>query len=179
MTRYKESDLIRTPRWCVEKLLEFEEFPPDSLILEPCCGDGAIAKVLEERGFRVRAIDKYNHGYGEVKDLFEETERYDFIITNPPFTRQQAVKRHLIKLARKRLILLWYLKNLGQELETWTGRFLRRVYILGKIDWKEADLGWFFAWYVWDLESKSNEVVVRDLRRQVNQLNLTERQNGS
>ena len=41
-------DFYRTPRWCVEALLECEPIAPP--YFDPCCGDGAILEVLAEYG---------------------------------------------------------------------------------------------------------------------------------
>jgi hypothetical protein len=52
------------------------------IIYEPCCGNGAIVKFLETRGFTVIARDLYTT---EVKHdyLTEEDPEYDVMITNP------------------------------------------------------------------------------------------------
>lgn len=39
-----ELDFYQTPKIAIEKLLEKEDF--QNKILEPCCGQGAISKVL-------------------------------------------------------------------------------------------------------------------------------------
>ena len=99
----------------------------------------------------VKSTDKYDYGYGEKKDLFEINEKFDNIITNPPFTQQQKVKKHLLSLTRKKLALLWYVKNLGNEIETKTSKGLKSVYVFNKkINWVETKLGWLFAWYIWE-----------------------------
>jgi methylase of polypeptide subunit release factors len=143
-----KNDFVRTPKEITEALLRYEKF--EGTILEPCCGDGAISKILEKTN-KVYSFDKFAHGYGKEKDLFEITEKYDNIITNPPFTQQQLVKKHLLPLANKKLALLWYVKNLGNEIEARSSKGLKNVYVFDKrIEWKETKLGWLFAWYVWE-----------------------------
>jgi hypothetical protein len=144
-----KNDFVQTPKEITEALLKLEKF--EGKILEPCCGAGAISNVLKSEGYDVISSDKFSYGYGDSKDLFEVTEEYDNIITNPPFTQQQKVKKHLLSLAKKKVALLWYVKNLGNEIETKTSKNLKTVYVFNKrIDWVETKLGWLFAWYVWE-----------------------------
>jgi len=143
-----KNDFVQTPAEITEALLKYETF--DGSILEPCCGAGAISVVLEQK-YEVISSDKNYYGFGERKDLFSITKLYDNIVTNPPFTGQQNVKKHLLSITKKKLALLWYVKNLGNEIETKTSKNLRNVYVFNKrINWAETKLGWLFAWYVWD-----------------------------
>lgn len=79
-----KNDFVRTPILITEALLKYEKF--EGSILEPCCGDGSITRILEKQ-YKVYSSDKYDYGYGEIKDLFEIKGQYDNIITNPPFTQ--------------------------------------------------------------------------------------------
>ena len=155
----EKHDFVRTPKEITEALLRYEKF--DGEILEPCCGDGAISKVLEKE-YKVKSFDKFEYGFGEQKDLFEITKQYDNIITNPPFTQQQLVKKHLLSLTKKKLALLWYVKNLGNEIETKTSKNLKCVYVFNKkINWVEVKLGWLFAWYVWEIGYEGDVIIKR------------------
>lgn len=157
------NDFVRTPRYVTEALLENESF--DGTILEPCCGDGAISKVLQASGYQVTSSDKFDYGFGSQKDLFYIQEHCENAITNPPFTHQQKVKRHLLSITNKKLALLWYVKNLGNEMETKSSRNLKAVYIFDKrIEWVEAKLGWLFAWYVWE-KGYEGDVTIRRIKR--------------
>lgn len=49
-------------------------------ILEPACGNGAIVKVLKEKGFaKIICYDKETN-------FLKETKQYPYIITNPPYS---------------------------------------------------------------------------------------------
>lgn len=63
---------------------------------EPACGDGAISKVLIERGHKVLSTDLVNRGYGVtgVDFLKQKNSLGDSIITNPPFDLAEAFIRH-------------------------------------------------------------------------------------
>ena len=155
-----EKDFVRTPKIVIEALLKYEQF--DGEILEPCCGDGVISESLKEKRYKVISSDLIDRGYGEVKDLLTITGIHDNIITNPPFTQQQVVKKHLLSLTKKKLALLWYVKNLGNEIETKTSKHLKTVYVFNqKIPWVEVKLGWLFAWYIWDKDYEGDVTIKR------------------
>lgn len=155
-----KNDFVKTPLPIIQALLRYEKF--EGLILEPCCGDGAISEALVNEGYNVQSSDKFIYGYGTEKDLFDITETHDNIITNPPFGQQQAVKRHLLNITGKKLALLWYVKNLGNELETKTSKNLKNIYLFNKrIEWEGAKLGWLFAWYVWEKGYEGNVTIKR------------------
>ena len=154
-----QNDFVRTPKIITEALLQYEKF--DGLILEPCCGDGAISKILQSK-YPVISTDKFDYGFGAKKDLFDITDCYDNIITNPPFTQQVAVAKHLLTIVKKKMALLWYVKNIGNVLESRNSRNLKIVYIINqRIDWEETKLGWLFAWYVWDKEYNGDILIKR------------------
>lgn len=75
----KKSDFYETPYSMTQKLLDREQF--FGTILEPSCGNGAIVKVLERNGYSVVSKDISN-GH----NFLNENDRYESIITNPPFS---------------------------------------------------------------------------------------------
>jgi hypothetical protein len=153
------NDFVRTPPEITRALLQHEDF--QGKILEPCCGDGAISKILLQH-HEVESSDKYDYGYGKTADLFNTRDTYPNIITNPPFTQQQAVKKHLLSITGDKLALLWYVKNLGNEIETKTSANLKAVYVFSKrINWIEVKLGWLFGWYVWQKGYRGDVVIKR------------------
>ncbi len=75
----KKSDFYETPYSMTSHLLEVEDFNKSLTVCEPACGDGAIVKILEKKWDNVVAYDI-------EKNFLWETENYDYIITNPPFS---------------------------------------------------------------------------------------------
>lgn len=78
--------------------------PEGSLILEPACGDGAMAKALEECGYRVHATDlREDSGYGEGGIDFLKADIYpgvfDAVVTNPPFNLAAAFIERSLEVA--------------------------------------------------------------------------------
>lgn len=62
----------------------------DQLILEPCCGDKHISKLLEKHHNTVVSTDI---SYGEEYDAsnykyWEGKYRYDYVVTNPPYNKE-------------------------------------------------------------------------------------------
>ena len=79
-----EFDYYPTPAVATEALLAVEKFEGD--IWEPACGDGAVSKVLEAHGYKVRSTDLIDRGYGEGNhDFLTSPYTATNVITNPPF----------------------------------------------------------------------------------------------
>ena len=81
------ADFYATPPECTIALLDnFDWLFSGSRIWEPACGDGAISKVLEGRGYEVISTDLYYRGYGDSGMNFLNADcNCGGIITNPPF----------------------------------------------------------------------------------------------
>lgn len=78
----KKSDFYETPYSMTEQLLEAELFDRTKTILEPACGEKAIVKVLNENWNNVEARDLIQTGH----DFLACEDKYNYIITNPPFS---------------------------------------------------------------------------------------------
>ena len=80
-------NFYRTPPGVTKALLRSVRLP--TAIWEPCCGDGAMARVLESHGHHVVATDLVDRGYGEGdRDFLMESRLPDgvtAIVTNPPY----------------------------------------------------------------------------------------------
>ena len=88
-------DFYSTDPDCVKDLLELEQF--GNKVLEPCCGNGNIAKVLTDAGYDVTATDLYDHGYGNAGvDCFDYTNLDQDIITNPPYSLTTEFIEHML-----------------------------------------------------------------------------------
>ena len=80
-------DFYATPAWVTAALLRHVTFR--SPIWEPCCGDGAMASVLEAHGHHVVSTDIADRGYGtpgvDVLACRSVPEGCRAIVTNPPY----------------------------------------------------------------------------------------------
>ena len=84
-TEREVNDFYATPPIATKMLCELETFSKN--ILEPCCGQGHIAKVLQEQGYNVEAMDLIDRGFGKGGvDFLQYNEVVDAdCITNPPY----------------------------------------------------------------------------------------------
>jgi hypothetical protein len=82
-----DGDFYPTPTWVTECLLG--KVALRGPVWEPCCGDGAIAKVLTAAGHKVVATDLVDRGYGRGGVDFYQTSQVPdgcrAVITNPPY----------------------------------------------------------------------------------------------
>jgi hypothetical protein len=81
------NEFYPTPSWVTECLLRHVELR--GRVWEPCCGDGAIAKVVAGRGYEVVASDLADYGFGRAGvDIFQVSrmpEGCRALVTNPPY----------------------------------------------------------------------------------------------
>jgi len=158
-----DTDFYRTPEIATEKLLEKESFT--GVIWEPACGDGAISKVLIEKGYNVLSSDLYNHGYGVPNiDFTNVSNVYDWksIITNPPYNLAREFIDKGLELTKHndgKLALLLRLSFLeGQKRKAlFETSPLKRVYVFSKRitfsrpgETRELSGMMAYAWFVWD-----------------------------
>ena len=80
----EQNDFYPTPPNGILPLLEKESFKGS--IWECACGDGAISKILLNKGYKVYSSDLIDRGYGVFGlDFLNTNKKFDNIITNPPF----------------------------------------------------------------------------------------------
>lgn len=91
----QEDDFYATPPEATKALLAaYGPFLKDrGTILEPCCGDGAISKVLESEGYSVVSSDLVARGYGTQQNIFDVQYGHPITITNPPFSIAEEIVR--------------------------------------------------------------------------------------
>ncbi len=83
----QQNDFYPTPAWVTEALLDCVTLRGP--VWEPCCGDGAMARVMAARTHRVVASDLVDRGFGRagVDFLASQTFPEDCrsMVTNPPY----------------------------------------------------------------------------------------------
>jgi hypothetical protein len=100
----QEQNFYPTPAWVTEALLRRVRLP--KRIWEPCCGNGAMAQVLESHGHHVVGTDLVDRGYGEGgRDFLMESRLPDgvtAVVTNPPYgkTLLPKIVDHALELTR-------------------------------------------------------------------------------
>jgi hypothetical protein len=69
------NDCVQTPIYLCKQIVE--HFDPEGKILEPCCGEGNFLKVINADWCEI------NKG----KDFLNTQGQWDWIITNPPYSK--------------------------------------------------------------------------------------------
>jgi hypothetical protein len=126
-------DLYQTPEEAVRPLLRW--LPRGTPFIEPCCGEGALARSLEASGHRCMGAydlptDARSHRYGVKQGVI--------FITNPPFWGQPKDLHPLIE-------------NLSDQAPTWllmsadwlfnqssgplAAKRMRRIVAVGRVRW--------------------------------------------
>jgi hypothetical protein len=152
-------DFFPTPAWATHALVESERF--DGVIWECACGDGAMARVLEQAGYKVRATDLYGRGHGEAGvDFLKARTKADNIVTNPPYNVAEAFVAQGLKLARRKFALLLrlaFLEGANRANTIFLKNPPSRVWIFSERitfymkDAERAGSGTTaYAWFVWD-----------------------------
>lgn len=90
-----EADMVFTPRLLAKEIIE--NFNPYGLTLDPCKGDGSFYDQV--RG------DKVWCELSEGKDFFTWTEKVDWIITNPPWSKMRSFLSHSYTLTNNIVLL--------------------------------------------------------------------------
>ena len=93
---FNEKDEYYTPKILVEPILKY--IKPNSTVWCPFDTENSeFVILLREAGHKVL----YSHiWYGQDFFEYEPTEEYDYIISNPPFTKKLAVLDRLYKLGK-------------------------------------------------------------------------------
>ena len=164
----KKSDFYETPYSITRQFLEVET-GISGKILEPSCGNGAIVKVLKDKGFDVIGKDlEFGH------DFLRETERYDAIITNPPFSIAYEFIQKCKELSNYFALLLplSYLhgKKRFDNIYSDQNFPLSRIYVFTRYpmlgeplrdDGKYNTGMMVYAWFVWDMKTKGKEPIIK------------------
>lgn len=161
-----QHEFFSTPRPVTLALLNREGF--DGTVWEPACGDGAMARVLSERGCEVVASDIVDRGYGEVADFLTTHRAVDHVVTNPPFSKAVEFVRHGLRCARRKVAIIQRLQFLegGRRVPFFRETPLKAVYVFAKrvTFFAEADPGrenttTAHAWFVWEHGYRGEPVV--------------------
>lgn len=157
-------DDFPTPPWATRALLEYIIQPDGSQsCLEPACGAGHMARVLQEYFGEVRYSDAYDYGFGPMSDFLldpHEKESVDWVITNPPFRLAEEFVLKALTIARVGVAVLArtvFLESSGRykrifetQPPTKFAQFVERVpMVKGRLDAK-ATTATGYAWLVWE-----------------------------
>lgn len=166
MQRRKEPhdslDYFPTPPWATRALCERLQLK-SSVVLEPACGGGYMAKPLAEYARKVIARDVHDYGFGEVRDFLwhePEVEQIDWVITNPPFVLAEQFVLKGLTVANAGVAVLVrsaFLEGIGRFERLWAEhpptqilQFIERVpMVKGRVD-PDASSATAYSWIVWN-----------------------------
>jgi hypothetical protein len=155
-----EHDFYPTPPSATEALLSVERFNGE--IWECACGDGAISKVLEAYGYKVRSSDLVDRGYGlSPVDFLRITNKKSVanVVTNPPYSLAEEFVRMALDVSSNKVAMLLKLTFLESEKRRrmFESTPLARVHVFSKRltlmrNGAVAGSGGMiaFAWFVWE-----------------------------
>jgi hypothetical protein len=157
-------DFFPTPAWATHALIESESFKGE--VWESACGDGAMSRVLESCGHRVRSTDLYDRGYGEPGiDFIDTNYKCKNIITNPPFNCAEEFVKSGLKNSSKKFALLLRLAfleganrsrtifSLAPPARVWV--FSERITFYPKGAHRNGSGTTAYAWFVWDKDAST------------------------
>ena len=156
----EKDDFYPTPPMATESLLEREKF--EGNIWECACGNGAMSKVMIDKGYEVYSSDLIDRGYGETGiDFLKSDKKFDNIITNPPFNLSTEFTLQAFKLARKKVVMLSkisYLEGIKRREQIFNQKKLQKVYVFSRrVPFKKESTQKLasglmaFGWFVYDV----------------------------
>ncbi len=157
-------DFYETPSWAVRAIGPWLPVGETTRILDPGCGTGAILRTigamfpenevlgLEKDEARFLACEASTDLPVAHGDFFSHTERWDLIISNPPYSHALEFVQHAMTLAPVVCMLLRLPWIASQKRAAWHRENLSHIHVLpkrpsftadGKTDATE------YAWFIW------------------------------
>lgn len=176
-------DDFPTPPWATRALIEYVIGLDLKHLtcLEPACGAGHMAKPLSEYFSSVDARDIISYDFGKVEDFLASnlTERWDWIITNPPFRLAESFISHALTKAEigvAFLVRTTFVESVGRYNRLFSvnppnvfAQFVERVpMVKGRLD-KSASTATGYCWLVWfkNSDDVSNLVWIPPCRKKL------------
>jgi hypothetical protein len=172
-TEAKDSrDDFPTPPWAsralLEHVLDSRRFDIQNMTcLEPACGEGHMARVLNDYFGEVTGSDIYDYGFGAVRDFTTypyKPKSFDWVITNPPFRLSEEFIIKGLNIARQGVAILArtvFIESVGRYRAlfenmppTKFAQFTERVpMVKGRLD-EKATTATAYAWLVWEKKAE-------------------------
>jgi hypothetical protein len=102
------------PQWVNKRLFAAEMFA--GTIWDPACGIGRIPDAAQRAGYHTIATDIVDRGYpgfDGLVDFLQSDRRVDNIVTNPPYRDSRAFALHALKLATRKVAMIWLARRLN------------------------------------------------------------------
>lgn len=170
-------DDFPTPPWATRALLKHaipaQLLSPQMTCLEPATGRGHMSKVLWETFSDVHSSDVADYGYAPRTDFLSgiyPENRFDWVITNPPFRLAEEFVRIGLKVARVGVAMLVrtvFIESVGRHERLYKphpplrmAQFTERVpMVKGRLD-KKASTATGYCWVIWAKEHSGDTQLV-------------------
>jgi hypothetical protein len=148
----EKDDFYPTPPEATMALMDRETF--DGNIWECACGNGAMSKVMIDKGYKVYSSDLIDRGYGEVGiDFLKADKKVDNIITNPPFNLSTEFTIKALKQANNQVAMLnklSFLEGLKRRELVFSQKKLKKIWIFSRRVRFGGNGLMAFAWFIFD-----------------------------
>jgi hypothetical protein len=148
----KKDDFYPTPPEATMALMDREIF--NGNIWECACGNGAMSKVMIDKGYEVYSSDLTDRGYGEVGiDFLKADKKVDNIITNPPFNLSTEFTIKALKQANNQVAMLnklSFLEGLKRKELIFSQKKLKKIWIFSRRVRFGGNGLMAFAWFIFD-----------------------------
>jgi hypothetical protein len=100
-------------QWVARRIFDVEKF--DGNVYDPCCGFGRIPEAAKAAGLEAFGCDIVDRGYTytTICDFLKSDIRADNIVCNPPFNLGEEFARHALKLAERKVALIFPVRRLN------------------------------------------------------------------
>lgn len=180
-----ENDFYATPGWCTRAILPHLSIWPGCVVLDPCCGDGAIlrevgdffelshhGKFVLRRGIeidatRADAARESRSGYIMTDDALSGEAYWGYpalVITNPPYSKAMEFVQKAVAASDQVAMLLRLNWLASKKRSEWLRAHTPDVYVLPRrpsFTGRGTDAT-DYAWMVWRT-SGPEEAIVRIL----------------
>lgn len=148
-----KNDVYYTPLPVAKKMIEMCNITPDMKVLDPCFGGGVFYNNLP----------KCDKKYCEIemgKDFFDETEKFDLIIGNPPFSLWTKWLEHTMKLTDKFCYIMGVMNLTDTRVKNIieNGFGLTAIHLI-KVDW------WFGSSFICIFEKNKPSIMTVEPKR--------------
>jgi hypothetical protein len=143
----RKNDVVFTPKPVAIKMIDMCDINAEMKVLDPCRGNGIFYDNLPE-------CEKNWCEITDGKDFFKETDRYDLIIGNPPFSLWSKWIDHTMKLTDKFCYIIGCLNFSDKRIRDIMDRGygLTKFHLL-KIDW------WFSCAFIVVFEKNKPSII--------------------
>lgn len=183
LARKSDHDNYETPYSLTEELMKLGLFDFNKQFCECACGKLAIVKVLEKYTNNILYFDKnIKYGWlGKVNFLDKQLwQKYNYIITNPPFSLFDEFVMRAKEIAKEKIAFIGRVNYFGAYQRNNNGiwKHLKEVHVFNRMvdyryplreDGKFYTGGLVTGWFVWDMSWNKNywKTYIMDVQKYV------------